>query len=85
MKTNWWELNSGLNTSAEFDKHINALLAKIRPHKQRFIEISKSFNPGLSCVVYSYDGARPSMGFSKDAIKELAEINAEIDIDLYVV
>jgi len=83
-KTNGWELSSGLDKSTDFEKHIDALLAKIRPHKQQFIEMGKVLSPVLSFVVYSYDGARPSMGFSKEAIQELAELNAEIDIDLYV-
>ena len=73
-----------LHTSADFERHINALLARIRPYKQQFIENGKVLHPVLSCVVYSYDGARPSMGFSLDAIQELAELNAEVDIDLYV-
>ncbi len=73
-----------LRVIAGFEKNITVLLERIRPHKQQFIEIGKTFDPVLSCVVYSYDGDRPYLGFSRDEINELAELNATVDIDLYV-
>jgi len=38
----------------------------------------------MECIVKSYGGDRPQIFFDKEVIRKLAELNAEIDVDLYV-
>jgi len=85
MKNNYWALSSGLDKSEKIDKHVETLLGKIRPNKRHFVRVGNRFHPVLSCVVYSYGGDRPCLGFSRTVIKELAELGADIDIDLYAI
>jgi hypothetical protein len=84
MKNNGWELGSGLELSRDFESHLKALLDKIRPYKENFIDAGKKYPAILSCIVYIYGQDRPFVGFESTSVKELAELNATIDIDLYI-
>ena len=72
----------------DFSKNIEdqtmSILNKIKPFKINFIEASKKYNTYLMCLVESYEGDRPSIVFNKDIVKELADMNTEISIDLYI-
>ncbi len=83
-KNNGWKLQSELDKSEDLEKHVMFLLNKIRPIKHNFLRFSINYEPILSCVVYIYDGDRPPLNFSQEIIKELSEINASIDVDLYI-
>jgi hypothetical protein len=83
MKNNGWELSSGLELSKDFESHLRALLDKIRPLKENFINVGKKFPTVLSCIIYIYGEDRPYLGFESTVVKELADLNATIDIDLY--
>ena len=79
-----WQISSGLTESAELAEHVSVVLGKLRPSWESFCEFGKSYDAELSCVIKSYGGDRPVIGFSKRVIAELNELDAEIDIDLYV-
>ena len=81
---NGWELSSSLPTSSDIKQHTAALIHKIESHIDKFQDLPKDIEIELSCVVYSYGGDRPAIFFEKEVIRLLGVINAEIDIDLYV-
>ncbi|MDO8577166.1 MAG: DUF4279 domain-containing protein [Candidatus Daviesbacteria bacterium] len=41
-KENAWILRSELPQSVEPDKHLESILVKIRPHKDKFVELAKN-------------------------------------------
>lgn len=84
FKNNGWELSSGLNKSVDLKTHVGTLLDNITPFKKNFVKVCSEYPPDLICVVYSYGGDRPAIVFERDIIKELTELNASIDVDLYV-
>ena len=84
FKENGWEISSGLEKAADLEAHVHALLEKITPHREKFKKVSASYPPELVCVVYSYGGDRPALFFTREVVRELAMLNVEIGIDLYV-
>ncbi|CCQ70045.1 hypothetical protein CWATWH0402_2107 [Crocosphaera watsonii WH 0402] len=46
-------------------------------------EISNNYDLEISCVVYT-DGEVPSIHLDQEIINKSQQINAEIDVDLYV-
>ena len=84
IKSNIWELDSGLNELENFENHIKVLFQKIQKHKNNFIKVCNKHHPVLSCIIYIYGKDRPWIGFSKTTIKNLAEINASVDFDIYI-
>ena len=85
-----WILSTG---SAELDqehsidliKQVHSLLDHLRPHTAKLKKICVQLNleATLSCVLYVEGDDRPAIHFAPDLVKWLAELHADIDIDLY--
>jgi hypothetical protein len=83
-KDNGWTIGSGLGKSIDLETHVKTLLDKIVLIRENFIKVCTKYHPDLVCVIHSYGGDRPAIPFDREIIKELAVLNASIDIDLYV-
>lgn len=83
-KENGWALDSGLSESEPLDVHVDALLHRLNPSWKELEELAKAHPIELSCVVRSFGGDRPPLGFDRHAVEMLARIRANIDIDLYI-
>ena len=83
-RSNGWKLSSGLEESADLEAHVNAVLHQIAPFKEKFRKVTAKYPPMLACVIYTYDGDRPAIVFERNVVMELADLNALIDIDLYI-
>jgi len=81
-KMNAWIIESDLPKSAEPDKHIENILNKIRPHKNKFIELAKKYDADLSFGIF-WDYCNPGITFDKEILKEFAELNIEVGFDMY--
>jgi hypothetical protein len=81
-KENGWKLDSGLERSKSLDDHLAALLAKIEPVLAALSKLDASYYKELACVIEAYC-ANPGMHFDRNMITLLAQLGAEIDIDLY--
>ncbi len=83
---NRWELESGAKAEDGFDAHLESLLNKLLPYWTRLVQFSGLHKPILSCLVRqdstSYSG--PAVVFPAATVHKLAELNAAIDIDLYI-
>lgn len=84
VKSNRWEVDSGLDSSVDLPTHVKALLQKLEPVWDRFVELGQQYEPVMECIVSSYGGDRPEIFFDKEVIRKLIQLNAEIDVDLYV-
>ena len=83
-KDNGWKISSGLDKSSDLETHVKVLLDRIAPFIENFVKVCEKYPPELVCVIYSYGGDGPAIPFDRKVIRELAALNASIDIDLYV-
>jgi hypothetical protein len=81
-RENLWTLKSGLPKSAPLEKHVESLLKVIVPSKKNFIEISKECEVQFNCAVYYYE-ANPGISLEKNILKEIAEFNLPLYLDIY--
>lgn len=58
------------------------LFDSLKPRWEKFKEYGKEYETELSCVVY-YSTQLPELHFSNKTIKLIAELNLNVDIDLY--
>ncbi|WP_048327213.1 DUF4279 domain-containing protein, partial [Crocosphaera watsonii] len=63
--------------------HIKSLFEELHPVWGVLQEISNNYDLEISCVVYT-DGEVPSIHLDQEIINKSQQINAEIDVDLYV-
>jgi hypothetical protein len=80
-KDNGWVLHSGLPKTASLDEHMEALLSTVKPAKAKIRHLSLDDIVEVSCVIYS--ATRPALNFGSSVIRQLAEMGASLDIDLY--
>lgn len=81
-KENGWQLKSNPDSSEELENHIQFIIESLRPNWDKLVKLASSCHIELSCVIYIEDEV-PSIHFDRKLIEQLAELKAEIDIDLY--
>lgn len=79
-----WRVKSDLSLSADLEEHVRTVLEQLKPAWPVLVELGRRYDVEIACVVRSFGGDRPSMHFDKDSVKRIAELNAALDIDLYV-
>ncbi len=65
------------------EERVSRLVAKLIPLKERLKQVCGDYYAELSCVVYVAGDGVPAIHFSDDVLGQLADLKAEIDIDLY--
>ena len=83
-KNSGWILKSDLPLSAYLDDHVMWVLERLRPSWSEFARLGAQYEAIISCVVKSYGGDRPPITFEPEVVKRVAELNAALDVDLYV-
>lgn len=83
-KLSGWKINSALPLNAPLEEHVEAVLQQLKPGWLSLVELGSRNQAKVYCVVRSYGGARPALIFKRGIVKQVAELNAAIEIDLYV-
>ncbi|MEW6620618.1 MAG: DUF4279 domain-containing protein [bacterium] len=84
-KENGWELQSKLPKEKPLREHVEHLLSSIEPSLELFKTITARYYTELSCAGYfSESEPFPEIHFDSDLVKRLAELNVNIDIDIYI-
>lgn len=86
-KHNHWSLKSLSNDSIELAKHIESIFEQVKEKWQILVDIGNQYYIEIECAIYIYDDSEqpiPIIHLDKEITQKLAELNAEIDIDLYV-
>jgi len=83
-KHNGWSVKSQLEKSADLEDHIKSVLEQLQPGWLSLIELCKSYYAEIECVIYIVGDDRPAIHFDKHILQQIGELNAEIDVDLYV-
>ncbi|MDJ0600378.1 MAG: DUF4279 domain-containing protein [Crocosphaera sp.] len=82
-KHNGWVLDSKLSKDNDLESHFKSLFYQLQPVWESLQEIAYHYDIEISCVIYT-DGEIPTIHLDKEIINKSHQINAEIDIDLYV-
>ncbi len=81
---NGWTIESKSSNTVDLDAHVAAILRVIGNAKSHFKHLPPGSTITLSCGITVNQGpGSPSMVFSPQMVAILAELGAEIDIDLY--
>lgn len=83
-KHNGWRLNSKLEKSAELEYHIKSVLEQLQVGWLPLVELCSQYYAEIAGVIYYWNGSVPAIHFDKNIMQQVAELNAEIDVDLYV-
>lgn len=80
-----WSLSTGRKKEIELENQVRSILEKVqsRLNKVKSVSDEHDLDVELACVVYVADET-PSMHLDSEVVELMAELGAEIDIDLYV-
>lgn len=84
VKVSGWRIDSGLDPAADLPTQVRALLRRLQPAWASLTELGQRYEAAVECVVKSYGGDRPEIGFDKDLIQQVAQLNATLGVDLYI-
>ncbi len=91
-KSDGWELSTGYEeldeeNSIDMIKQIRSIFGRLQPHTSKLKEMCARLkvDARVCCVMHIEGDDRPAIYFDRDIVKWLAELGADIDIDLYVV
>jgi Domain of unknown function (DUF4279) len=80
---NGWELKGNLNDE-DLETQLSTLIEELKTGWRGLIELKdNNCYAQLSIIINVCDGNIPAVSFTPEIVKNLAEINAAIDIDLY--
>lgn len=82
-KENGWSIQSTLDKSENLEDHIKSVLEQLQENWTFFIETSQKYYAEIACVIY-IKGQTPEIHFDKEILQKFSQLNAEIDVDLYV-
>lgn len=89
-KQGGWRYSSGRQdyspeTNIDFFSQLTLIKAFLKTHKAQIISVCEkySLSPELSCVMYVVGSDRPGIGFDTELVSLLAEVGAEIDVDVF--
>lgn len=81
-----WSLSTELSERGDLSKQVNIILEILYEKSHDIKKICEDFNINgeISCVIYAKLEELPEIHFSHEIIRKASELNAEIDVDLYV-
>lgn len=80
--TNGWRIESKLPKEKSFSLHIQDVMSRIAPYRDKVKNFSTSESVVLYCAVYSTHS--PEITFSKEQVDQFSMIGAQVEVDVYV-
>jgi len=83
---NAWILKTERKETVEMEDQFWELANVLKEKKEILIEQKNTFNLelGFGFAIYILDGNTPASHLSKEAIRFIADLDADLDIDIYV-
>ena len=81
-KEDYWEIEAPGTPRSELEDEVNALLEILMPKAKRFANLPADIEVMFSCAVYAREDT-PAMYFTKQQIRQIAELGVSLDIDFY--
>jgi hypothetical protein len=83
-KHNGWCVKSKVAESEDLDTHVESILSQIQSGWEMLTKVSCDYEIVLACHLFVRGPQVPAIHFGKRITKLLSEINAAIDVDIYV-
>ncbi len=86
-KETGWEYSTGFLETIYLEKACEIFFQKLNPCLDDVVSyiLAKNLNTKIDIIIEIVDEEKPSIYFNKDFIKLISALEAEIDIDLYIV
>ena len=84
FKGNAWTVESGISEEVDLPTQVRSLLHRLDSSWPSLVQLGQRYDAVITCVVESYGGDQPAIYFEKDIVKRVAELNAHLDVDLYI-
>lgn len=83
---NGWRLDSELHNSLDLEEQLKALLQQLDVAWKELAKTCQQYESEFSFVIYldNDDGQIPAVHFSPELIAKIHQLNAAIDLDIYV-
>lgn len=82
VKQNTWKLKSSLSSQEPVEKHLAFLINQLKPIKSELNKITSKYYAEFGCAIYFMEN-NPGIHIDKNIIKEIAKLDAELDLDMY--
>ncbi len=85
-KRDGWRLSTGEEESLDLNNQLRPVLDQLKPHFSKIKDVCARLHleVEMGFAVNVENGETPALHFDKDIVQIAADLNAEIDIDLYV-
>lgn len=83
QKMGGWAIASLATFQADLEDHVASVLAQAEPIWPQLLEAAPGAHVELSIALYMSRGAQPGGRLSRQQLGRLAELGAEVDLDLY--
>ncbi len=80
-----WLLGSDLPRDCSEEDHVLALFQALRPSWLAAASLGARYRASLYVVVRTSSHANPVFNFDRSTVRQAAELNAELGVDLYLV
>ena len=80
-KSSCWRLKSGLEDTQRLDDHVDALLHRLRPHRDALLQVGTRFRLQIVCVSFAYQSFSWALDF--EAQKEATALGIGFWFDTY--
>jgi hypothetical protein len=78
-----WELRSSLPESAGVAEQLESLLAMLEPRWETIKQLGQTHTTGFRIRMYLYEAQGPEFYLSKEVLRRIAGLGADMDVDLY--
>jgi hypothetical protein len=79
-----WELDSSLDSAADLDSHLNALLDQFDAHTREVTALCSKYQCTLHCAVYS-ELDNPGIALPPELVQRVAALGFALNLDVYFV
>ncbi len=85
-KYNGWRFKTTEITTIDLPEEVEKVVKILKPYKTRLLEVIRKYKceVSLGCVLYIERGDIPIVHFPRDIVEFISELNANIDIDIYL-
>ena len=83
-KENGWSIDINLADAADVHEQVERLLGQVHPFHQDLARLCGDYYAELACIFYLAGNDRPEIHFTPQQLGKLVDLNAHIDVDLYL-
>ena len=84
-KHDGWILSTAEKASHDLNERVQEMLSQLHHHADKLRDICRTLelDAEIACVVYVDEEQVPALHLDREIIRQVADLDAEVDIDLY--